>query len=390
MPPTGGVRTPVSPSINDTMNPAISDAEPVFTVFPKLPPEMRLKIWKHALPGPRVVPYVPGRRRQCVGKRCSAANSTIKITYVCRESYQVVQSAYEKLPVIFDPSTVQCSEKQPYVYVDYSIDAIYVELNWFALEEQKAICPHLSKVKHVATNECNMRNPKVDSPEFWDILRVSFPIIERVTFIIMQWRLHDHEYTEEWAVVPFPSEPRYNFALTDFDNSPGRALLSDEVGQLKLLVAESQALREEIDSYINDHPEWGQVSFEVGLRARKTSTSNYWKIHYVFISDHNAGELDSLDAQNEEFEYTIHWHGEPVKLGKGTLTSCDPISEEVPDDDLCSICGEQRWATGQDAYWLFDGREEDVGGSEDSTNSVEDVLYDGDPDEGEGEHCSLI
>jgi len=281
MPPTGGVRTPVSPSINDTMNPTISDAEPVFTVFPKLPPEMRLKIWKHALPGPRVVPYVPGRRRQCVGKRCSAINSTIKITYVCRESCQVVQSAYEKLPVIFDPSTVQCSEKQPYVYVDYSIDAIYVELNWFALEEQKAICPHLSKVKHVATNECNMRNPKVDSPEFWDILRVSFPIIERVTFIIMQWRLHDHEYT-------------------------------------------------------------------------------------------------------------IHWHREPVKLGKGTLTSCDPISEEVPDDDLCSICGEQRWATGQDAYWLFEGREEDVGGSEDSTNSVEDVLYDGDLDEGEGEHCSLI
>ncbi|KAH8765697.1 hypothetical protein F5882DRAFT_414097 [Hyaloscypha sp. PMI_1271] len=349
MPPTGGVRTPVSPSINDTMNPAISDAEPVFTVFPKLPPEMRLKIWKHALPGPRVVPYVPGRRRQCVGKRCSAVNSTIKITYVCRESYQVVRSAYEKLPVIFDPSTVQCSEKQPYVYVDYSIDAIYVELDWFALEEQKAICPHLSKAKHVATNECNMRNPKVGSPEFWDILQVSFPIIERVTFIIMQWRLHDHEYTEEWAVVPFPSEPRYNFALTDFDNSPGRALLSDEVGQLKLLVAESQALREEIDSYINDHPEWGQVSFEVGLRARKTSTSNYWKIH-----------------------------------------SCDPISEEVPDDDLCSICGEQRWATGQDDYWLFEGREEDVGGSEDSTNSVEDVLYDGDLDEGEGEHCSLI
>jgi hypothetical protein len=360
------------------MNPAISDAELVFTVFPKLPPEMRLKIWKHALPGPRVVPYVPGRRRQCVGKRCSAVNSSIKITYVCRESYQVVQSAYEKLPVIFDPSTVQCSEKQPYVYVDYSIDAIYVEPNWFALEKQKAICPHLSKVKHVATNECNMRNPKVDSPEFWDILRVSFPIIERVTFIIMQWRLDDHEYTEEWAVVPLPSEPRYNFALTDFDNGPDRALLSDEVGQLKLLVAESQALREEIDSYINDHPEWGQVSFEVGLRARKTSTNNYWKIHYVFVGDHNADDLDSLDAQNDEFKYTRHWHGEPVKLGKGALTSCDSISEEVLDDDLCSVCGEQRWATGQDAYWLFEGREKDVGGSEDSTNSVGNVLYRGD------------
>jgi hypothetical protein len=359
------------------MDPAIADTELVFTLFPKLPPEMRLKIWKHALPGPRFVPYCPGRNRQCVGRRCSAVNSTIKTTYACSESFQVVQSAYEKLPVICDPSPVQCPEKQPYVYVDYSIDAVYVELNWFALEEQKFFFAQLSKVKHFATNECNMRNPEVGLADFWDTLRVSFPTIKRVTFIV-QPCLRGGEYTEEWAVVPFPSEPRYNFDLTDFDYGPDRALLSDEVGQLKLLVAESQVLREEIGSYINDHPEWGQVSFEVGLRARKTSTNNNWKIHYVFVGDHNADDLDSLDAQNDEFKYTRHWHGEPVKLGKGALTSCDSISEEVLDDDLCSVCGEQRWATGQDAYWLFGGREGDVGGSEDSTNSVGNVLYHGD------------
>jgi hypothetical protein len=45
-----------------------------------------------------------------------------------------------------------------------------------------------------------------------------------------------------------PIEPCYDVDLTDFDIGPDRAVLLDEVGQLKLMVDESQKLRDEIGS----------------------------------------------------------------------------------------------------------------------------------------------
>jgi hypothetical protein len=120
-----------------------------------------------------------------IGECCSAVNSSIhKIKLACRDSRQVVQAAYEKLVVILETSIVSVLEKQPFIHVDYSIDTVYMELNWLSVEDRKRLFLYLSKVKHFAMNECNMRDTELKEADFWDILCVSCPALERVTFII--------------------------------------------------------------------------------------------------------------------------------------------------------------------------------------------------------------
>ncbi|KAE8441334.1 hypothetical protein EG329_005483 [Mollisiaceae sp. DMI_Dod_QoI] len=103
-----------------------------FTSFPKLSPELRLMIWKHALPGPRVITissntsdndeYLPGlwiNTLSLNGPR-NDSNSGISVQgdltaadslyYTCKESHSAVREHYgiyfaSRLPhpILFDP-----------------------------------------------------------------------------------------------------------------------------------------------------------------------------------------------------------------------------------------------------------------------------------------------
>lgn len=79
-----------------------NDGNRVFTLFPKLPIVLRLKIWKQTLPGPRVVrintwEMLNGESR-AVLKRYASLNASINITTVCYESRTVAIETYDRFP----------------------------------------------------------------------------------------------------------------------------------------------------------------------------------------------------------------------------------------------------------------------------------------------------
>jgi hypothetical protein len=97
-----------------------------FTLFPNLPLELRLKIWRHALPEPRIVKTPRDRENKVIGNmsgepstgQVSVRKPPIHLLQVCRESRQETLMIYR--PML----SAQWNDRQ--VYVDYNIDTCYI------------------------------------------------------------------------------------------------------------------------------------------------------------------------------------------------------------------------------------------------------------------------
>jgi hypothetical protein len=96
-----------------------------FTLFPKLPPEIRQMIWKYALPGERIfeVSCWVGNFPRSNDLRASHA-PLLKLLSVCREASSVVQQNYQKLR-IQDLGEGRVSSKYFYLLVNYKKDIFY-------------------------------------------------------------------------------------------------------------------------------------------------------------------------------------------------------------------------------------------------------------------------
>jgi hypothetical protein len=110
------------PSPEDMSTSAIPDIKQEFTLLPKLPPELRVKTWKHALPGPRVISL-------CIddsGTRpYRSANAFITIRLACHEALEVVKKNYVKyVPVLKSQSDfIQDDQgRQAFTYINYNLD----------------------------------------------------------------------------------------------------------------------------------------------------------------------------------------------------------------------------------------------------------------------------
>ncbi|KUJ22816.1 uncharacterized protein LY89DRAFT_311363 [Mollisia scopiformis] len=73
-----------------------------FTCFPRLPPELRQKIWRFALPTSRIVqvygnvrPYLP--RFEVLGRGKGHPEPLAVLAHTCRESYHVMRESYDLL-----------------------------------------------------------------------------------------------------------------------------------------------------------------------------------------------------------------------------------------------------------------------------------------------------
>jgi 2EXR family len=84
-------------------------AATTFALFPRLPVELRLKIWRHALPGRRTVSIKAGDRRPTY--RSTGEDSTLSIfrktsgeaRSVALEHHSIISSQGDILPRFFDP-----------------------------------------------------------------------------------------------------------------------------------------------------------------------------------------------------------------------------------------------------------------------------------------------
>src|SRR5436309_3339408 len=91
------------------------DLSPVFTVFSSLPSELRIKIWRCAFPGPRVVPV----RFQRSSNQYTSNSAPPSLLHVCSESRSLFLSAYTKL--ILSPKYDSA------VFVNFKIDTIFFD-----------------------------------------------------------------------------------------------------------------------------------------------------------------------------------------------------------------------------------------------------------------------
>jgi len=72
-----------------------------FTLFPKLPPELRCKIWEHALPGSQIIEFYCYQRFNSNPDILEAAASSqrplVRLIKTCKEPSEVVKGHYRSI-----------------------------------------------------------------------------------------------------------------------------------------------------------------------------------------------------------------------------------------------------------------------------------------------------
>ena len=135
--------------------------ERTFSLFHKLPIELRLKIWKDVLPSPRLIHF---NSRECIrdhqiGKALSnAINEQLKFTVASEEVYGVFRSSYEKLIL---PHEAVPDGNDLFLVVDYRIETLVISQ---FLEAD--IQPSLKKVRKLAMIVTDY--PEEVREKFWD------------------------------------------------------------------------------------------------------------------------------------------------------------------------------------------------------------------------------
>jgi hypothetical protein len=92
-------------------------SSPTFTLFPKLPTELRLKIWKYALPGPRAIRVQ--RNWPTMSGPIRAVAKPPAVLQTNSESRQLAMRFYEL--------SFNSAIKGRPINIDYQVDALYME-----------------------------------------------------------------------------------------------------------------------------------------------------------------------------------------------------------------------------------------------------------------------
>lgn len=127
-----------------------------FTVFPKLPVELRLQIWKEALPDPQTVQLYArpvGDTEVDCGIQKDRDNHERYPTHMlaCRESYEVFQENYTRIEVksCYEPDNVMC--RLP--HLDLCRDTIVLGIADLQVIEAAGCLIDLSKVENLGLGE---------------------------------------------------------------------------------------------------------------------------------------------------------------------------------------------------------------------------------------------
>ncbi|KAH6724299.1 hypothetical protein BKA61DRAFT_588202 [Leptodontidium sp. MPI-SDFR-AT-0119] len=152
-----------------------------FTLFPKLPSELRLEVWKFALPGSRVVEvlYNASNGRSCY----SSCPPPIHLSV----SYEARQVALERYKLSF--ATLM---SPPIIYFDMEIDQIYIGAGNFLIAGEPAHAPTVffndllkdrSSIKHLIIDEMFSEyfTNKEDDPYITE--RYGLPNLESLTLV---------------------------------------------------------------------------------------------------------------------------------------------------------------------------------------------------------------
>lgn len=84
-----------------------------FTLFPNLPTELQIKIWRHALPGPRII-----QLHYLNGTFSFHGARPPTVLHACRTSREVALS-------VFEPAFTRDGQRAP-IYIDLAHDTLYL------------------------------------------------------------------------------------------------------------------------------------------------------------------------------------------------------------------------------------------------------------------------
>lgn len=169
-----------------------------FTCFSNLPTELRLMIWKHALPGPRVVQLgvfqnrrLPRRDESYLTKHLhvlfsSLGNDKLPLD-ICREWREVCLQHYSQLEVPdlkpFKYKGTEANKFSFHLHIDPKVDTL--ELGIFRnsrFTEMFKLHLDLSKVEHLALIHRN--NRLINTPNMWACVKAYFPSLKTFEFFV--------------------------------------------------------------------------------------------------------------------------------------------------------------------------------------------------------------
>ncbi|KAE9365445.1 hypothetical protein N431DRAFT_447105 [Stipitochalara longipes BDJ] len=294
-------------------------------------PSASVKVWKHALPRARVIPFpissiFLGNRAEIV-ERCHAINSAITIALVCREAQDVLRGTYQKLLAVMPSSfddVKSTEESQPFVYIDYNVDTLCIQ-HCRGNEELQLMMQVLSKVKHLAW----IQEPIYHSEMHWPLFR-SIPNGLKSFTVVGTHDIESHDIGKEWKLVKIPQYLKSRCSLDqdnggEYDEGEECEALQ-KYGHFALDCCYAKNLKGKFDSDAKDHAEWKGILFDCAILANRWRGSHQWNLNYW---------VERVNENSTTFDYSRgHWHNEPVNLGDGDLTSCSIPAAALVAEDL--------------------------------------------------------
>jgi len=129
------------------------DSEPQFHPFPRLPSELRIKIWKYTFPEPRVVPVRYNRAVQ----QYTSTSEPPALLHVCAESRSLFLDTYTNL--------ILAPRYKSAIFVDFTCDTIFFDHIDCSPEGDLSLdlarSPHSNRILYCA----------IDA-QLWEVLRV--------------------------------------------------------------------------------------------------------------------------------------------------------------------------------------------------------------------------
>lgn len=383
-----------------------------FALFPLLPVELRLRIWKFALPGPRIVrlPATLLFHRVRNGENvyhqlrdaCIPQNEAVKIyTHPpCHEAQEVCRSVYKKFVVPLGDSRYDSL----YLIIDYDADILFVELEAVYLRLKhipdvnkdivamwRWLLDSLCEVKHLAfTTEPEDWFEELESEaENWREILDHCRALKTLTYIAADdtgpKRFEKKEDGhQEWLLLNICGEERRSMSddlSLRIEGTPtnGDGHLyewvegCEQIGCLNMTLVgakRKKAFFEKIQREFSEKKKKDgglktdtaySVQFNLTLKAWRKAAVDPWKVVY-FMAENN------FDDHGDEDGIPDHWHSEFVNFGEDrTLLSCslyDPDGLSV----ACAYCGKSRWRKDWEgeAFFQDDETDDDSGPDENS------------------------
>ncbi|KAE8450610.1 hypothetical protein EG329_005954 [Mollisiaceae sp. DMI_Dod_QoI] len=250
-----------------------------FTLFGNLPVELRLKIWKHALPEPRVVqlklqddirrypfhPLLVGRPPAGIQHR------------TCGELWSVFTEQYHRVKISQDIINTQANGDSN---VDSTITTYYHYTEWVdgkrdtllvsagAFRDRSYI--DLSKIQNLAISEEYELHSGLPGPSIWTFIGPRCPVLKRFHIVLDNPNNDEGNKDRLLRLVDIDANARYwELACTPYpdNHSLRNASAFEREPELLDLVQDATEIRNRFQQCLDKSQDWESIDFRVSCLA---------------------------------------------------------------------------------------------------------------------------